>query len=214
MKLFLVLAIVTASWAQSITVTRTCLPTTVLAGATLTCTDTMSGGNTATTGPAGIQWQYAPSQNMGVPGVAAGAATTAATKSVANNPQGLILISGMNQNQIADGVLAITTYTVPLSASCPGNSPCLVFTPSLAVGSTKTGQSIGVTINPTVAVSVIKNACDVNGDGVVNSADYAFEVNAVLNNGIADRNGDGVTNIQDVVIVGVAASGGTCVATQ
>ncbi len=214
MKLFLVLVLATASWAQSITIARVCLPTTVLAGGILTCTDTMSGGNTATTGPAGIQWQYTPSQNMGTPGVAAGAATTAASKSVANNPQGLILVSGINTKQIADGVLAIVTYTVPLSASCPGNSPCLVFTPSNASASTVGGQSIGVTINPTSPVSVIKNACDVNGDGVVNSADYAFEVNAVLNNGIADRNGDGVTNIQDVVIVGVAASGGTCVATQ
>ncbi len=151
---------------------------------------------------------------MGTPGVAAGAATTAASKSVANNPQGLILVSGINTKQIADGFLAITTYTVPLTASCPGNSPCLVFTPSNAVASTADGHSIGVTINPTVAVSVIKNACDVNGDGVVNSADYVVEVNSVLNGGSADRNGDGVTNIQDVVIIGVAASGGACVATQ
>ena len=214
MKLLLAVALAFAAQAQSITITRTCLPTTVLAGATLTCTDTISGGNTATTGPAGIQWQYSPSQPMGTPGVASGAATTAASKSVANNANGLILVSGINTNQIADGVLAIVTYTVPLSASCPGNSPCLVFTPSNAVASTKTGTSIGVTINPTVAVSVIKNACDVNGDGVVNSADYAQEVQAVLGGGSADRNGDGLTNVQDVVIVGVAASGGTCVATQ
>ncbi len=214
MKALLAVAFASISWAQaSIIITRTCLPAVVKPGATLTCTDVMTGGNTSTTGPAGVQWQFTPTQTMGTPSVSVGAAATAAGKSVASNSAGLIIISGINQNQIADGILAITTYQVPLSAFCPGNSPCLVFNPSNAIGSTTGGAAIGVTINPTVAVSV-SNLCDLNNDGVVNAADVTIEVTAVLNGTAADRNGDAKTNVQDIVIEDVAASGGTCVATQ
>jgi len=214
MKLLLVFAIASVSWAQAaITITRTCLPSVVKPGATLTCTDTMSGGNTSTTGPAGVQWQFTPSQAMGTPAATAGAAAIAAGKSVSSNSSGLILVSGINQTLIADGVLAVVTYQVPLSASCPGNSPCLVFNPSNAVGSTIGGGAIAVTINPTLAVSV-SNFCDLNADGAVNSADVAIEVTAVLNGTAADRNGDTKTNVQDVVLIDVAAAGGACLATK
>lgn len=200
----------------SVIITRVCTPSPVKPGGTLVCTDTLSGGNTAANGPNGLQWQFTPSQALGNPAVTAGAALTIASKSVSINPNGngLIIAVGINQTLIADGVLAVVTYSVPITAACPGNAPCLVLNPSNSIGSSTTGTAIPVTINPTGAVSIINPFCDVNGDGAVNDSDVAAEITAVFMGTAADRNLDNKTNVQDVILVSVAAHGGGCLATH
>jgi hypothetical protein len=64
------------------------------------------------------------------------------------------------------------------------------------------------------AAPAVSNACDLNGDGVVNAADVQIAVNQAIGTSACsngDVNHDGVCNILDVQTVINASLGGACV---
>jgi len=221
MKLGLfICALAGSCFAQTATLTPTCTPATVKPGGTLTCTVALGGGNTTTTGPSDIQLVLTASQSLFVPTVFPAAAATAAQKAVTagtsaiagSNPW-MVIVSGMNANQIADGPLVTFTIPIPSTVTCAGNSPCLIISVTGTLGSNTAGGVFAITPGPSFPVSV-SSACDLNGDGVVDGKDVVVEVNAILTGTAADRNSDGKTNVQDLRLIENAALGGACTVTQ
>ena len=201
-------------FAQSATLTlSSCVPTIVKPGSSIAvCQLVLSGGNTASTGPAGLQGTIASSQPLGLPTITvAGTALAAAKTAFILN--GTFIISGMNQTQIADGLVATVSIPIPSSVTCTGNSPCLTVSDVKTLGATPAGTALAVIPGPPLPISVF-NACDVNGDGVISALDYSAQLNASLSGTGGDRNGDGATDIVDVQIIANAVNGKGCTATQ
>ncbi len=113
------------------------------------------------------------------------------------------LAAGINQDVIADGVVAIITVTLPAALT---SSPVNVVI-SNPVAADKDGSGLPVSLgNPSLSLS-IRSGCDVNGDGSTGSADFSAAVNAVLNRqNTVDLNKDSKTNVLDVQIVATAAT--------
>lgn len=220
------IALLSPAFAQAVTLTWSCSPSTVKPGANLTCSLVQSGGSAATTGPAAYLFTFSTSQVLGIPTIAAaGTASTAGLFAQANG--NTIILDWLNTTVVpnalaagtgvADGVVATIVLPIPITASCPGNSPCLTVTSSANSLSNSTGTALPVIVNPSAAVLISNGSCDTNGDGLVNTADATAEQTMVLakQTGVAcDRNGDGACNAQDVQIVIKAALGGMCTATQ
>src|ERR1700682_5095148 len=98
-------------WAQSATLTLSC-SNSVRAGSTLTCSVALSGGSL----PAGLQWTLATSSPVGAVVVTPPPAAAAAQKSFQCNAANMCLLTGINANQIADGVVAILNIPIPAAS--------------------------------------------------------------------------------------------------
>ena len=146
---------------------------------------------------------------MGIVLVTPAAATTAAQKSVACNAVNTCLLTGINANQIADGVLAI--LTIPIPAASPGQQMNLSL--SGAIGASLAGTAIATNVNPPVSVSML-SGCDIDGDGQSSATDVAAQRNGVLAipQTASDLNQDGKLDVVDVQIVINAARGLACTA--
>jgi hypothetical protein len=95
------------------------------------------------------------------------------------------------------------------------DNPMWAFVPRSSTGSTTTGSTPPVTTTPGSPTPVSSsNACDLNGDGVVNSSDVQIAVNQALGVapcGSADLQNNGTCNVADVQRVINAALGQACV---
>ena len=203
-KLFLFAIFSLPLWAQSAALNLSCTNN-VRAGTTLTCSIALSGGSL----PAGLQWTFASSSPVGPIVVTPAASATTAQKSIACNAANMCLLTGINANQIADGVLA--TLAIPIPAAT-GNLQMTVNL-SATTGASLSGTALATAANPPVSVS-ISSGCDVNGDGQTNAADVTAEQNGVLAipQTAIDLNQDGNLNVVDVQIVINAARGLACTA--
>lgn len=182
-------------------------PAGYLPGATITL-NIVKTGNASTTG-----LQFDVGTTAGSITAAVGPAVTTGSKIVqcsTVNPIRCLEIGLANTTVIPDGTVVVASLTLPASVS---TSPVVV-TLSNPVEADAGGNSLTVTVgNPTVSLS-IKNACDVNGDGSVSSADSSAVVNQALtrtSTATTDLNGDGKTDVLDAQIAATAASpGGVC----
>lgn len=200
------LLIIQAGKAQTISLTNPAspLPATYAPGAAVPLSVFKTGNATAT----GIQFDLA---------VAAGGTITVAPGPVMPASKQLscssqlpaaaltCLIVGLNVDPIPDGVVAVVTVQL---ASAVASSP-VVATISNVVEADGAGSALTESIgNPTVSLS-IRNGCDVNGDGLVGSADFSAVVSVAVQKGTnatTDLNKDGKTNVLDAQIVGTAAT--------
>jgi Dockerin type I domain len=202
-KLLLFMICSLACMAQAATDTLSC-PSIARPGAVLACSMTLASGGVA----AGNGFQVTPSIPTGAITATAAGTALAAGKTAQCNAAGLCILSALNQTLIADGVVA--TIAIPIPPGAGGNITIIT---SNTVTASLAGVAIPTTANPPVAVSVL-GGCDINGDGVVNAADVALELNGVLAIPPAanDLNKDGKTDVVDVQIVINAASGKPCTA--
>ena len=190
--------------AQSATLTLSC-SNSVRAGSNLTCSIALSGSSL----PAGLQWTLAASSPVGVVTVTPAAAALAAQKSLACNAVNTCLLTGINANQIGDGVLA--NLSIPIPASPSGQPISLGLSP--VVGASLAGTAIPASTNPSVSVSIL-SGCDINGDGQTSATDVTAQQNGVLAipQTASDLNQDTKSDVVDVQIVINAARGLACTA--
>lgn len=167
-KLFLPALVCWPLLAQSATLGLSC-SSTVRAGSSLTCSIALSGGAL----PAGLQWTLGTSAPVGVVLVTPAVATTASQKSVACNAVNTCLVTGINANQIADGVLAI--LNIPIPAASSGQQMNLSLSGAIAVS--LAGTAVTVSVNPPVSVSMF-SGCDLNRDGKSDVVDVQIVINA------------------------------------
>lgn len=195
--------------AQSVTLTVS--PANVAPGGTavltLTFTDTSSGSSMA-----GAQWTLTPPTGVTLAAPALGAASTAASKVIQCGSgvfAALCLDAGigptLNANVIGAGVLA--TYTVTVSATATAGPIPFGLTGLLGANSTS-GSAIAITT--TGASLTVTSKYDLNGDGVVNSADVQIMVADYLTQtctGAAAAVGDGKCDITAILQEILAATG-------
>ena len=181
--------------------------TTIKAGGSVTIT---ISAPTAISGLSAIQWNATITGTT--PAATIGAYTissvdSAASKLLQCNTTACVAY-GNNQNTIPAGPIATVVLNAP-----PGlTSGTITFTVTAVQGSSITGQVIAFTAAGPLAIP-IQSLFDLNGDGVVNSADLAIELTAVLQGILSnnpgtpaapcafDVNGDGACNVQDVQLV-------------
>lgn len=194
-----------AAWSQTLSFSNAGSPPTAgyAPGSVVTLNITKSGNPT----DAAIQFNLPVPPGVASISVAASPAATAAGKTVTCGATAadICVLVGFNANTIPDGVVAIATVT--LASSVPQN-PVAVSLTNPIEGDTN-GSSLPVTIqNPTVSLS-IKNACDVDGDGSVSSADLSSVVSMTVTGATStatDLNSDGATNVLDAQIVATAGT--------
>jgi len=179
-------------------------PASAKAGATITVPLTLSGAAAA----AALQWQLVlPSGSTAT--AAIGAAGTAATKSMAcSSDSSFCLEYGQNVNVISAGVVATYTVHLPATAS-PGTATIGL---SNLLGASAAGAAVPITAGAAYSFTIADRR-DLNGDGVVNTADVTVmqnEVIAAQANPAAcvdDQNGDGACNLLDLLAVLLKALG-------
>lgn len=169
-------------------------------GATVPLAISKSGNPAATA----LQFDFGISAGGGTITVAAGPAMPATKTLQCSSVAPLrCLIAGFNTATIPDGVLAIATVQIAATVTST-----VTATISKPVESDINGLAIPTVIgNPTVSLS-IKNGCDVDGDGLVSSADLSRVANAITSQAASgpDLNSDGTTNAQDAQIVATAGT--------
>jgi len=139
----------------------------------------------------------------------AGQATTAGkslTTTLLANGNVRLLVTGLNQTVIANGLVAYATFTL--------NQQFLIGSTPLALMNCTSSSALGMSLSTgCTAGAVTAFTCDINGDGAVNVVDVQLIVNEAL--GVAppvnDLNHDGAVNVADVQIVINAALGLGCV---
>jgi len=178
-------------------------------GATVTLNITKTGNS-----PTGIQFDLSIPAASGAVAMALGPAAPAGKTITCSTGVSIrCLVVGLDTNVIPDGIVAVASVTL---ASSLNASPVAV-TLANPVEADAGANSLPVTIpNPTLSLS-IKNACDVNGDGIVSQADLVVVVAQAITkiNAVAtDLNRDGKTDVLDAQIVATAATGPafTCLA--
>jgi hypothetical protein len=128
------------------------------------------------------------------------------TTTVLANGNVRLLVTGLNQTVIANGLVAYATFTLNPQFLI-GSTPVTLMncTSSSALG---TSLATGCTAGTVTAFT-----CDINGDGAVNVVDVQLIVNEALGvtPAVNDLNHDGVVNVADVQIVINAALGLGCV---
>jgi len=175
------------------TLTPTVSPTSVVAGKPSTLTLTYAPGATPA---AAVQWSFVAPTGGAIGTWTAGAASTAAGKTVTCGS--IVCVDyGLNQNVLGAGALASVTVTPPSTARGP-----LTLTIAAPLSADAQGNALSTTA---VTVTLIAlSPFDLNGDGKVDAADLIIAVNQVI--GLqpcttADFNGDGVCNVQDLVLL-------------
>lgn len=136
-----------------------------------------------------------------------GPAATAASKTLdcAQNGANLIcLVTGLNQNVLADGVVASLKFV-------PQNSGNLSFGLSDTLGASVIGDAVTVGAVATFPFTVTP-ICDVNSDGITDAADVTAVKTLKLTGGTCtvDTDSDGKCTIVDVRRVENAAQGQAC----
>ena len=196
----LTLLLAVALYGQTTTIAVTG-PATIPAGGSATLTVSMSGsaGQSVTA----LQWTLAlPSgATMGTP-VAASAWATAGDSVTCNPANGTCIVAG-GTTVMADGAVA----TIPITFGTAGGSIALsgLFAAAVIGGA---GVNVNGMVAGAPAVIAVLSRCDLNGDGVVNSADVQLMVNAAIGKGACPS---GYTcNIIGVINEIIAANGGAC----
>lgn len=205
--LLLVLAGCFAAGAQQLTISG---PNgAVRAGATVTLTVTLTGSSGQNI--AALQGSVA--NPGGTVTCTAGAAAIAAGKTVACGTVGnavVFLVYGLNQNVLADGVVAQLQVALPLTAAAGNISEGLTGT----LGASPAGGAVAITAGSPFGLSAV-NACSITGDNPTSLADVLAMIAQIyagtaLQNGL-DLNGDGAVDIIDVQrVANAAAPAGTC----
>lgn len=201
----LVVAQIFAAVARGQTLTLTG-PATARPGQTISVNVSLSG-----TAPdlAAMQWSLGLPTGYTVSKATAGAASTAAGKTLYCNAAWVnCLAVGINANLYAPGVVATHLVTVPLGATLgsatitiPGAAPLIG-----VVGATLVGGAAPLTVGPAYAFNVLAPT-DINGDGKTDIMDLQFMIQEILIGPLAnDQNGDGVGNVRDVQTVAKAAT--------
>jgi hypothetical protein len=158
---------------------------------------------------AAMQWSLGLPTGYTVSKATAGAASTAAAKTLYCNAVWLnCLAVGINANLYAAGVVATHLVTVPAGATpgaavitMPGATPLIG-----VVGATLIGDAAPLTVGPAYTVAVLATT-DLNGDGKTDILDLQLMIQEILTGAVVnDQNGDGVGNVRDVQIVAKAAT--------
>ena len=150
--------------------------------------------------------------------VAAGPVATAASKTVACNTYTAgaetCIIYGLNENTIADGVVATISATLSATPTLTSET----FALSGPVEATGPGSAITVTVSPlNIATGILSN-CDLLGTGTITAADATTIISWVLGTSspgtglTCDVNGDGKCNVDDVQVIIAAVTGAACTA--
>ena len=195
--------------AQSVALTVT--PQKLASGGTAVLTLTFTDSSSSS-GMAAAQWTLTPPAGATLAAPALGAASTAAGKVIqcgTGSFAALCLDAGigstLNANIIGSGVLATYAVTVP-AGTAPGPIP-LGLTGLLGANATAGSAVALATTGTTLTVTSIY---DLNGDGVVNSADVQIMVTAFQTptcTGAAAAVGDGKCDITGVMQEILAALG-------
>jgi hypothetical protein len=195
-----------AASAQSVALSVS--PASVLQGGSATLTLTYADA-VPTANLAGIQWTLTLPMGVTAGAPAMGAAGTAAGKVLscgAAAPVICILIGDgtpLNQTAIGSGVLATVPLTVAASAF-----GTLTLSLSGTLGATAPG--LAAAVSATSAALAVISKYDLNGDGMVNSADVAImlsDAEAGTCTGAAVGVGDGKCGLADVELEILAALG-------
>jgi len=197
MRLPLLYLVAASAFGQSLVLTPSAQV--VYPGEPLSIAVALTGGST----PSGLQWS-AP-----LPGltVTAGAAATAASKGVQCATVGTAtncLVFGLNQQKIADGVVA----SIAVPTTTPGT---LQFGLTNLLGSTDTGQGIPITSAPMTVTVTTK--CDVDKSGKVDPQDVGAYLPQALGSAPCTQSltGDGKCDIRSlIVLIYAALPGGSC----
>lgn len=169
-------------------------PASARPGTTITIPVTLSGG----TGAAALQWtltmpnSWSASQSIGP------AATAAGKDRLSCHSTGICLLYGLNQTNIADGIVASYQVQIPPSAT-PG-PVVLPLTDVLAASGS--GAAVSITAGAAYSVRILARS-DIDGDGSTTVSDIAL-MDAQARGAAAcadDQNGDGRCSIYDVVLV-------------
>jgi hypothetical protein len=160
---------------------------------------------------AAMQWSIAPPPNYTIAKAAAGAASTAAGKSLyCNAPATNCLVVGVNTNVYGAGVVATYQVTVPAAAtpgpvsiSMPGAAPLIG-----VIGSTLTGGTAPLSVGAPYSFLVLAPT-DLNGDGKTDIQDLLILIQEILGGGpvAGNQNGDGSSDVRDAQIVARAVPG-------
>lgn len=183
-------------------------PATIRPGAPVTLTLTLSGSTGANL--ASFQATVGLPAGFAVTSSAIGAAGTAAAKTLTCAPTlpGPCVVVGLNQTNLADGVV----FTLTGIAARPG-ALSFPLSASLAASSAATAEGVALASGAAFSLTVL-SACDINGDGKVDIADVLAYLNSYVFGAvtpIVDLNGDGLANIIDVQRIATAGLGGACV---
>lgn len=191
-------------------------PAFVRPGSPITMNVTLSGSST----PAATQFTITATMDITALTVTAGPVATAATKQIAcgayttSTNTMTCIIYGLNENTIADGVLATVTATLSATPSLTSET----FSLSGPAEATGPGSAITVTVSPiNIATGILSN-CDLLGTGTITAADATTIIGWVLGTSspgsglTCDVNGDGKCNVDDVEIIIAAVTGQPCTA--
>src|SRR6266849_4293444 len=129
MKLLLLLAVLALTSVAQGTLGLSC--PTARRGSTVNCSLSLGGGSL----PAGLEFALTSSIAVGAVTVTPGAQAVAASKSVTCNPSILCLITAINTDTIADGVVVLLAIPIPLTAPL-GNA---TFSLTSTLGATTAG---------------------------------------------------------------------------
>ncbi len=193
-----------AAFAQSIalSVSPASVPAGGTATLTLTYTDASPSANLA-----GLEWTFAPPTGATQGTLAPGAATTAAAKVISCGTAACIDAGTgptLNANVIASGVLA----TIPITVTAGTGAGPLSLALTGVQGATSAGLVAAVTT--TAATLTVLSKYDLNGDGVVNSADVQImlgEAETGTCTAPSTGVGDGKCDVSDVVLEILASLG-------
>lgn len=199
-----------SAFAQALTLSVASPVTSARPGATYGLNVTLAGS--AGLAIAGVQWSIVLPAGF-APTVTAGAASTAANKTVtcstatAAGGTMICLSVGLNSTPFADGVVAVMSGTVPVTATIGAVN----FLTSADLAATAAGAGAAIAAGAPLAFTVL-SPCDLNGDGKIDAADLALEVGFVVNPSscqapAGDFDGDGKCTVIDAVRLAVAAAG-------
>lgn len=189
-----------SAWAQTLTVTAS--PAQLTPGSTAVLTYTLAGQSS----PAIAALQFDETRGI-LAGSAhiAGPASTAAGKLVTCNSAGLRCVgAGVGQTAIANGVIATSTVTIPVTA------PLFPVTIRLSgiLAANGTAALTPLASGPDLVITVLPFKEDLNADGAIDIADVTIAVLQVLSNtcnAAVDQNGDGICDVRDVQLVAAKA---------
>lgn len=201
MKLLLLLLSSIALLAQQPTLTATA-PASVVAGAALPVTVTLSSSGTSNLAAAQNNFTIPSGYTISLP-----TTTVAGAEAVCNNNLCAFVqfnptTNVASNNPLVDGPLYSVQLQVPKTAA-----PGTVSVPLVGlIGASSVGFNVAMTAGTPLSFKVLSR-CDINGDGVLTAADAQAMVQEVLNAAQCGANTCTVVNIIQVI---VAVLGGTC----
>lgn len=197
MKIILLLILAVAGYSQTLSLTG---PTSARPGGTVPIVLTLT--NSAAQQVVGIQWSILYPAGGYSATVTPGAILTTASKGTqCTTDNSFCLVVGQNVTLINNG--AVANYALKVPANAAGGTVTVSLSGILAVYPTGLNAPINTAASFTFAISP---AQDINGDGVVNTADFTAMLAQVLGANsvppvpcVADPNGDGRCDIFDLI---------------